>query len=80
VIEGGRITGSTGCRTFSGPATVSGAQVTFGPLTLAGPPCDEARTEAAVLEVLGGTARVSITARSLRLTKPDGTGISLRTD
>jgi len=82
VIEGGRITGSTGCRTFAGPATVSGAEVTFGPLTLAGPPCppDEARTEAAVLAVLQGTASASITARSLRLTKPDGTGISLQGD
>ncbi len=82
VIEAGRVTGSTGCRTFAGPATVSGAEVTFGPLTLAGPPCptDEARTEAAVLAVLEGTASASITARSLRLTKPDGTGISLRGD
>ena len=82
VIDAGRITGSTGCRTFEGPATVSAAQVSFGPLTLAGPACpqDEARTEQAVLAVLGGTATTSITARSLRLTQPDGRGISFSAD
>jgi len=81
-IQAGRVTGSTGCRTFAGPATVSAAQVSFGPLTLVGPACprEEARAEAAVLAVLRGTATASITARSLRLTQPDGTGISLQGD
>ena len=79
-IDAGRVSGSTGCRSFEGPATVSAAQVSFGPLTLAGPACpqEEARAEAAVLAVLRGTATASITARSLRLTKPDGAGITFQ--
>lgn len=81
-FQGGRVTGSTGCRTLEGPADISGAQITFGLLALTGTPCgtDQAPTETAVLHVLRGPVKADITARSLRLTATDGTGITLVTE
>lgn len=82
VFQGGWVTGSTGCRALEGPADISGAQITFGLLALTGAPCgtDQAPTETTVLHVLRGPVRADITARSLQLTAPDGTGITLATD
>ncbi len=78
-FQAGRVTGFTGCRSLDGPADAVGSSITFGPLELSGASCDpvQARTDSAVLAVLRGPVTADVTARTLRLTAPDGTGLSL---
>lgn len=81
-FQAGRVTGFTGCRRLDGPADVVGQSITFGPLALSAASCDpvQARTEAMVLAVLRGPVTADVTGQALRLTAPDGTGLSLVAD
>jgi heat shock protein HslJ len=58
-----------GCNTGSGPYTVEGDAITFGPiaLTMMACPADKMALEAAVLSVLQGEATYEIDANTLRL-------------
>ena len=64
-----------GCNSGSGPYTVDGDTITFGPigLTMMACPPDQMALEAAVLSVLQGDATYSIDADTLRLVnEPNG--------
>lgn len=79
----GRVTGSTGCNTLTGPATITGDRVQFGDLAVTRRACDEetARIEKVVLDTLRGGATFAIDGDLLTLTNVDdpSTGLRLRT-
>lgn len=79
VFAGGKVTGSDGCNQLSGPATVSGATIEFGPITSTKIACqsDVAQVQRVVLAVLDGPVRFEIDADQLRLDHPDGAGLVL---
>lgn len=81
LFERGRVTGTTGCNTFSGDAAVAGTAVTIGTLVMTKRACEgEAdRVERAVLATLAGrvTAR---TGNVLMLEHPSGAGLTLHPD
>lgn len=73
--EDGAVSGSTGCNSFSGAATVGEDTVTFGPLAstlvaCADPDLDEAQT--LVLTVLAGQTTVAVDGPTMRITAADG--------
>lgn len=75
----GRVSGSTGCNSFSGAATVAGDKITFGDIAATRRACDGAvgSVEADVLRVLDGTATFRIEGDRLILEAPDGSGLQL---
>ena len=79
-LEGGTVTVDTGCNTGNGTYTISGADITFGPIATTRMACTDpagSATETAVLTVLTGTASSEVDADVLRLT--NGTnGLVLR--
>ena len=80
LLEDGTVTVDTGCNTGSGTYTISGTDITFGPIATTRMACTDpagGATETAVLTVLSGTASSEIEADVLRLT--NGTnGLVLR--
>jgi heat shock protein HslJ len=58
----GRAAGNASCNRFTGPVTVAGAAITFGPLALTRMACPEAvmRQESAYLEALRGAQRFRV--------------------
>jgi heat shock protein HslJ len=79
-IEGGRITGSTGCNKFEGSVTYTDGNLSVGTLTVTARECvgDVGRLEKAVLPVVGGQSSYSIDYNRLELRSPDGTrGLNL---
>ena len=70
----GRISGSTGCNQFGGPATFREQTVEIGDLVSTQMACDPAvmDQEAFVFEVLGGAATWEIEGTTLRITAADG--------
>jgi heat shock protein HslJ len=80
VFGQGRVTGSDGCRALSGPATVSGATINFGPGPAAVGTCtDPAAAELArrVRTTLHGDVGYWIEADQLTLTAADADGLSV---
>jgi heat shock protein HslJ len=79
---GDRVTGWTGCNTFSGTATrPSDDTIVFSRIVSSRRACPtEAgrHTESAVLAVLAGRVQVTIQGDRLTLTHPNGQGLSLR--
>lgn len=75
----GRVTGSTGCNSFGGTATVDGNKITFGGVASTRRACSGAAgsLEADVLRVLDGTATFRIEGGRLILEAPDGSGLQL---
>jgi heat shock protein HslJ len=79
-FEGGTVDVDTGCNTGSGSYTLSGADITFGPIALTRMACVDpaaAQTETAVLTVLDGTASSAIDGDALTLTN-GANGLQLR--
>ncbi len=79
VFTNGTVQVDTGCNRGSGPATVTDAELTFGPIATTRMACDEAsnQVEAHVLGVLQGTMPYTIDAAVLTLTNGP-TGLVLR--
>jgi heat shock protein HslJ len=77
VFAGGKVTGYTGCNSFSGPASINGSSITFGPLIRSMRPCqaDRATVEGSVLSVLTGTVRFQIDSSTLTLTGRNAKGL-----
>jgi heat shock protein HslJ len=75
----GKVSGSTGCNTFSGTAAVNGSQITFGEVASTRRACNGAAgsVEADIIRVLTGTATFRIEADRLILEAPDGSGLQL---
>jgi heat shock protein HslJ len=73
----GRVTGNTGCNSFSGTATVTGDRVTFGDLASTRRACIGAggSVEADMLRVLQGTVTYRIEGDRLILEAADGSGL-----
>lgn len=73
----GTLSGSTGCRDFSGDYTIVGDQVVATTLITTDNACtaDLQPQDAFVLEVLGDGFGVAIDGDRLTLTKPDGSGL-----
>lgn len=69
IFADGRVTGSTGCNTLGGPATITGSNIAFGPLamTLKACPDEFARVEQAMTAVLQGTIPFKIEHSQLTL-------------
>jgi heat shock protein HslJ len=79
-LEGGTVTVDTGCNTGSGTYTISGTDITFGPIATTRMACTDpagSATETAVLTVLTGTVSSEIEADVLRLTN-GANGLVLR--
>lgn len=78
--EAGRVSGSTGCNSFSARFEVRGSEITFSGLAVTrkacGPNADQ--VERAVLGVLEGEVAYRIEAAALTLTAPSGSGLGLR--
>ena len=71
LLEGGTVTLDTGCNTGRGSYTISGSDITFGPIATTRMACTDpagSATETAVLTVLSGTVSSEIEADVLRLT------------
>jgi heat shock protein HslJ len=71
LLEGGAVTLDTGCNTGRGSYTISGSDITFGPIATTRMACTDpagSATETAVLTVLSGTVSSEIEADVLRLT------------
>jgi heat shock protein HslJ len=75
----GSLTGSTGCRTFTGTWTEDGGVLRFPQFEASGDcPGDVALQNAHVLAVLGREPQVEIAGDRLTLTAPDGRGLDYR--
>jgi heat shock protein HslJ len=83
-FAGGRVTGSTGCNSLGGPATISGQTISFGdgPITtkMACAGDGVMKLEAGVLATLRGDVTYKIEAGRLTLTHPGGAGLQLVAD
>ncbi len=79
VFADGRVEGSDGCNQLTGPATVLGDRIEFGPLTSTKMAClgDLARVQQVVLAVLDGAVDYRIDADQLHLEHPGGQGLVL---
>jgi heat shock protein HslJ len=79
VFADGRVTGSTGCNRLSGPATIQGGTITFGPIGTTRMACagDLATIEAAVLGTLHGKVTFTIDAESLSLRRDNAHALTL---
>jgi heat shock protein HslJ len=79
-ISGERVTGSTGCNTFQGIVSHTGAKLTFGELSTTRKACagDAAALEKTLLAKLSGELTYTIEAGRLKLRAPDGSGLDLR--
>jgi heat shock protein HslJ len=73
----GRVSGSTGCNSFGGTATIAGNKITFGDVASTRRACNGAAgsLEADVLRVLNGAATFRIEGDRLILDAPDGSGL-----
>ncbi|MEV4707910.1 META domain-containing protein [Actinoplanes sp. NPDC049316] len=77
MIEGDRVTGSTGCTRLEGSASVAGGTVSFPGLSTRRMPCAAQLKgwDSGVLELLRGPLSVRITGNRLVLTRGDGRGL-----
>lgn len=80
VFEAGKVTGSTGCNTLEGPATVSGSTIRFGDLIMTRKACpgELAPIEQAIVAVLQGDLPFTIEADKLTLNPNGEHGLGLR--
>jgi heat shock protein HslJ len=76
----GTLSGSTGCRDFSGEYVVRGDRVMATTLAATGQPCDGllAEQDGFVLEIIGDGFGVAIDGNALTLSDPDGRGLDYR--
>lgn len=74
-----KVTGSTGCNSFGGAATVAGDRITFSDLASTRRACDGAAgaLEADLLKIVAGTVTYRIEGDRLFLEAPDGSGLRL---
>ncbi|MGA5303763.1 META domain-containing protein [Nucisporomicrobium flavum] len=77
MIGAGRVTGSTGCTVFEGPASVTAGTVTFPGLSTRKTPCAKGLEgwDDGVLALLRGPLSVRVTGNRLALTRADGRGL-----
>ncbi|MFC0628806.1 META domain-containing protein [Kribbella deserti] len=75
----GKVTGSTGCNSLTGPATVNGNNLQVGPIGLTRRACagDAAKLEQAMVKVLKGTVTFTIDGSQLTLRGAGGSGLEL---
>lgn len=80
VFDGGKVTGSTGCNSLEGPATVTGSKIQFGEIVLTRKACPDtlAGVERAVVAVLRGEIPFKIEAGRLTLNPGSEQGLGLR--
>ncbi|MBM7785241.1 META domain-containing protein [Tenggerimyces flavus] len=74
VFADGKVTGSTGCNRLNGTATISGSEITFGPIATTKMGCADPlmQVEKSVLLALEGTVPFSIDSSALTLNHPKG--------
>jgi heat shock protein HslJ len=82
LLDGGRLTGSTGCRTLTATYTVTSGRLAVRDLTLGKRACEPAYVamDAQVVAVLTAGPSARVARRSLTLTTADGLGLSLAAD
>jgi heat shock protein HslJ len=70
----GTVSGNAGCNTFSGKYTISGSQVSFGPMAATLMACSDAlmQQEAAVFNVLTGSRKYKLDAGVLTILSESG--------
>lgn len=81
IIKGNKVTGSTGCNEFGGPAVRDGSALGLGLLTMTLVGCmgDTARLEGAVIANLQSKLTYTITSNRLELRGPENrSGLNLR--
>lgn len=78
-IAEGRVSGNSGCNRFSGPVTLEGDSINFGPLASTRMACAEElmRLEEAVLDLLGKATRFTASDGELRLYNAEGLPLAL---
>jgi heat shock protein HslJ len=76
----GKVTGSTGCNSLGGPATITGSTIEFGAITMTrkGCPDDLAHVERAMAAVLQGTVPFEIEHGQLTLNPGAPQGLGFR--
>lgn len=77
-LNGDKVTGSDGCNSFMGTATVDGATITFGPLASTKKACPGMKGSQNVLAVLTGGVAWRIDTNILHLENPSGAGLQLQ--
>ncbi|TWD79436.1 heat shock protein HslJ [Kribbella amoyensis] len=78
-VNGGRVTGSTGCNDLQGVVARTGDKLTFGEIAITRRACggQEAALEKAILATVQGEVSFTIEANRLRLRTPSGSGLDL---
>lgn len=77
VFQNGKFTGSDGCNSLSGTATIAGDTIRFANLVTTDVACPNVTGADQVRMALQGTVRWEIDRRSLSLQHPSGIGLSL---
>lgn len=75
LADDGTVAGTTGCNSFSGPAQVRDATITFGALATTLAACDDPETAAIerhILSVLAGETTYTVDGTEMTLTAADG--------
>jgi copper homeostasis protein (lipoprotein) len=73
----GQVTGSTGCNQLTGPYTVDGSMISFGPLAMTQRACLQGmETEAAFARALNSAVRFRLLAHHLELLDAEGTTVA----
>jgi heat shock protein HslJ len=80
IFADGKVTGSTGCNTLGGPATITGSNIEFGPISMTrkGCPDEFAHVERAMVAVLQGTVPFEIEHGQLTLNPGVQQGLGFR--
>jgi heat shock protein HslJ len=76
-FSGARVTGSGGCNSFTGPATVSGASIKVGPLASTEMACDGPAGDVEKVYLANLAAATSFTATADALTMFDASGTDI---
>jgi heat shock protein HslJ len=73
----GKVSGNAGCNSFSGNYTLSGSQVSFGPIAATLMACSDAsmQQEAAVFSVLAGSRKYKLDAGVLTIFSESGDSV-----
>lgn len=80
IFADGRVTGSTGCNSLGGPATITGSNIEFGPIGMTRKACPDefAHVEPAMIAVLQGTVPFEIEPGRLTLNPGAQQGLGFR--
>ncbi len=75
VVEGAKVSGMGGCNRYSGPVTVDGNSVRFGPLVSTRMACEQLAVEQSFFDALEGVRTFAAEGERLKLIGEDGSAL-----